>query len=72
MRDAEQMHVFLVRAYLFYLDRKPFRNLVVRLLDDRHHRLVSLVRHAPERSRDPYPRIGYRESQVHLLLGREK
>lgn len=56
MRAAEQMPVFLVRANLFHLDRKPFHNLGTRLLDDRRHRLVPLVRHAPERSREPYPR----------------
>ena len=40
MRTAEQMDVILVRPNRFNLDRKPFRNLGRRLLDNRRHRLI--------------------------------
>ena len=40
MRTAEQMDMILVRPNRFHLDRKPFRNLGSRLLDDRRHRLI--------------------------------
>jgi hypothetical protein len=85
MRTAKQMDMMFVRANRYHLDRKPFRNLGSRLLDDRRHRLmqqclalfhrkdnvvvdlprtvrslsdrlVPLVRHAPEGTREPYPR----------------
>ena len=40
MRTAEQMNVILVRPNRFHLNRKPFRNLGRRLLEDRRHRLI--------------------------------
>ena len=40
MRTAEQMDMVLIRANRFPLDRKPFRDLSRRLLDDRRHRFV--------------------------------
>ena len=40
MRTAEQMHVILVRPTRFPLDRKPFRDLSSRLLDNRRHHLI--------------------------------
>jgi len=40
MRTAEQMDVILVRPNRFHLDRKPFRNLGSRFLDNRRHYLV--------------------------------
>ena len=85
MRTAEQMNVILVRPNRFHLDRKPFRNLDRRLLDNRCHRLIQqrlpifhgkdnvvvelprtvrslsdrlvpLVRHTPEGTRNHCPR----------------
>ena len=41
MRTAEQMNVILVRPNRVHLNRKPFRNLGRRLLDDRRHRSSS-------------------------------
>src|SRR6266705_27850 len=40
MRTAEQMDVILVRPNRFHLDRKPFRDLGSRLLDNRRHHLI--------------------------------
>ena len=40
MGTAEQMDMILVRPHRFHLDRKPFRNLRRRLLDDRRHRRI--------------------------------
>ena len=40
MRTAEQMDVILVRPNRFHLDRKPFRDLGRRLLDNRRHHLI--------------------------------
>ena len=40
MRTAEQMTVILVHPNRFHLNRKPFRNLGSRLLDNRRHRLI--------------------------------
>ena len=40
MRTAEQMNVILIRPNRFHLNRKPFRNLGRRLLDDRRHRRI--------------------------------
>ena len=40
MRTAEQMEVILVRPNRFHLDRKPFRDLGSRLLDNRRHHLI--------------------------------
>ena len=85
MGTAEQMDVILVRPHRFHLDRKPFRDLGRRLLDNRCHRLIQqrlpvfhgkdnvvvelprtmrslsdrlvpLVRHTPEGTRNHCPR----------------
>jgi len=40
MCTAEQMDVILVRPNRFHLDRKPFRDLSSRLLDNRRHHLI--------------------------------
>ena len=40
MRTAEQMDVILVRPDRFHLDRKPFRDLGSRFLDNRRHLLL--------------------------------
>jgi hypothetical protein len=40
MRTAKQMDVILVRPNRFHLDRKPFRDLGCRLLDNRRHHLI--------------------------------
>ena len=40
MRTAEQMDVMLVRPHRFHLNRKPFRDLGSRFLDNRRHHLV--------------------------------
>ncbi len=40
MRTAEQVDMILVRPNPFHLDRKPFRDLGSRLLDDCRHRLI--------------------------------
>ena len=40
MCTAEQMEMILVRPHRFPLDRKPFRDLDRRLLDNRRHRLI--------------------------------
>ena len=40
MRTAEQMDMILVRPNRVHFDRKPFRNLSSRLLDNRRHHLI--------------------------------
>ena len=40
MRTTEQMNVILLHPNRFHLNRKPFRNLGRRLLDNRRHRLI--------------------------------
>jgi len=40
MRTAEQMDVILVRPNRFHLDRKPFRDLGSRFLDNLRHHLI--------------------------------
>ena len=61
MRTTEQMNVILLHPNRFHLNRKPFRNLGRRLLDNRRHRLIQQrlpVFHGEDNVIVDWPRTG--------------